>query len=272
MWQNNLPTSHDRITCHQSSVFVFICGGRITCHGVICCAVVVTATTLNKRDTMPRKKATKAKKKTTPKKVQKKATPLEGSNELLTPAQAAKMLDVSSRTLARWAVAFSKSLSETASRRGRKRFFSAYDMQQLQKASDLIQGGLTIEATADSLTIVDPAEVATTAMVLTPEVATQVGRVLDRTENMVNEVNRLRDQNIMQQAEIAELRELVNSLVTHESKPAFERLISKYRKPDTTPTENKFRITGADGFVEVPNYDSPPTVEELPVEDEDNTE
>lgn len=219
---------------------------------------------------MPRKKATKAKKTKAPK----RSVPLEGSSELLTPSQVAGMIGTTPRTLARWAVACTHALSPTASVKGKKRFFSSYDVQQLQQLADLIKiQGLTIEAASTSLTViedVDVEEVQNTALVLSTEAAGQVATVVERTQNMVNELNRLRDVTTIQQAEIAELRELVNSLVSHESKPAFERLVSKYRKPDTTTAENKFRITGTDGLVEVPNYHSSPIVEELP--EEDNTE
>jgi len=217
---------------------------------------------------MPRKKATKAKKTKAPK----RSVPVQGSSELLTPSQVASMIGTTPRTLARWAVACSHALSSTASVKGKKRFFSSYDVQQLQQLADLIKlRGLTIQAAASSLTViedVDEEEVQGSALVLSTEAAGQVATVVERTQNMVNEINRLRDVTALQQAEIAELRELVNSLVSHESKPALERLVSKYRKPDTTTAENKFRITGADGFVEVPNYHSPPIVEELPEEED----
>ena len=218
---------------------------------------------------MPRKQAAK--------KALKRSVPVEGSSELLTPSQVASMIGTTPRTLARWAVACAHALSPTARVIGKKRFFSSYDVQQLQQLADLIKiQGLTIEAAAQSLTViedVDEEEVQNSALVLSTEAAGQVATVVERTQNMVNEINRLRDVTTIQQAEIAELRELVNSLVSHESKPAFERLVSKYRKPDTTPSENVFRITGTDGVVEVPSYHSPPIVEELPPEEdkEDNT-
>jgi DNA-binding transcriptional MerR regulator len=186
---------------------------------------------------------------------------LDVSN-LLTPSQTAEILGVSPRTLARWAIAFEKSLSSTASRRGRKRFFSSYDIQQLQEAVKLIGDGLTIEATAQSLTIVDEKEVATTAMVLTPEVAGQVATVVERTDNMVSEINRLREQTAQQQAIIERLNARLSSLEAHESKSVLERAVSKYKKPDYE--ETGFQITGTDGTVEIQTYRNTPIVEELP--------
>jgi very-short-patch-repair endonuclease len=65
----------------------------------------------------------------------------------------AELLFVSERTVSRWAIAFGGSLSETASRKGRKRFFTPADIAQLQKAQSLLDGGLSIEAAAGMLSL-----------------------------------------------------------------------------------------------------------------------
>jgi len=117
------------------------------------------------------------------------------TGRLLTPAQAAEMCSISTRTLARWALAFSDSLSEAASRKGRKRFFSSADIETLRKADAYIQDGMSIADAAALLPVIDPEEEKTTALMLSPEVALQVGQIIEVTDTLKEEMYRLRDKN-----------------------------------------------------------------------------
>lgn len=115
--------------------------------------------------------------------------------KLLNPRQVAGMLFISTRTLARWAVAFHQALSETASRKGRKRYFTSADIQQLQKAQKLLDEGIGIEETAKLLPVIDPDEAQQTALVLSPEHAYQLGQLVTQSDGLVREVDRLRTDN-----------------------------------------------------------------------------
>ena len=179
--------------------------GRYCCissHGVnyvLCGWVALTATT--KRTASMAKKASKKKAASKSKKVVQQTggfnpiPPQPDTGRLLTPAQAAQMCNISTRTLARWALAFSDSLSEHASREGRKRFFSSADIETLRKAESYIQDGMTIADAAALLPVVDPEEEKTTALMLSPEVALQVGQIIEVTDTLKEEMYRLRDKN-----------------------------------------------------------------------------
>ncbi|MDP6585549.1 MAG: MerR family transcriptional regulator, partial [Anaerolineales bacterium] len=144
---------------------------------------------------MSKKKATerasKASRKTP--KFQPEATRTAG---LITPRQAADILSISTRTLGRWAVAYEKSLSATARRKGRKRFFTGADMNVFQEAAQKMDQGLEIKDISGMLTLVDPnAEAQRSAMVLSTEVALVVGQTKQIAQQMVDEITILRKDN-----------------------------------------------------------------------------
>ena len=222
---------------------------------------------------MPKKKATtKVKKpvKQTPK-FQPEATRTAG---LITPRQAADILSISTRTLGRWAVAYEKSLSATARRKGRKRFFTGADMNVLQEAAQKMEQGLEIKDISTTLTLVDPNEEAQrSAMVLSTEVAMQVGETKQIAQQMVDEITILRKDNehqkeiiTIQQTTIERLNARLASIEAHLDKSVLERAVSKYKKPEIE--ETGFSITGRDSTVEIQTYRNTPIVEELPKEDD----
>ena len=148
---------------------------------------------------------------------------------LITPRQVAEMLFISPRTLARWCIAFEQSLSETASRRGRKRFFTSADIQQLQKAQTMLNEGLTIEATAQQLPVITPEEEQQTALVLAPEHAYQLGQLVTQAEGLVQEVNRLRERGRTLEQEKEDLQyriDRVERTVEWLKRPIWKRIFS----------------------------------------------
>lgn len=122
--------------------------------------------------------------------------PPNETGRLLTPSQVAEICYISTRTLARWALAFNTSLSETASRKGRKRFFTSADVEVIRKAQEYIDDGMSITDAAVVLPIYDPEEEKGTALVLSPEAAYKLGELVTQTETMSNEITRLRDENV----------------------------------------------------------------------------
>jgi len=216
---------------------------------------------------MPKKKAKKTVKKAP------KIQPQEVINTagLIPPRQAAEILSISTRTLGRWAQAYEKSLSSTARRKNNKRFFTGADMNVLQEAAQKMEEGLEIKDISKMLTLVDPnQEAQRSAMVLSTEVAMQVGETKQIAQQMVDEITKLRQQNeqqqeinTIQQTVIERLNARLAALEAHAGKSVLERAVSKYRKPDIE--ETGFRITGVDSVVEVPSYK--PIVDNLPEED-----
>jgi DNA-binding transcriptional MerR regulator len=101
----------------------------------------------------------------------------------LTPKQAANHLGVNPRTLRRWSVAFSKSLSESARKTGRKRGYTSDDISRLEQARDLLAEGKTIKEVAELL---PPAEQSSTAsaLILAPEANIALGQALERTKHL----------------------------------------------------------------------------------------
>ena len=69
----------------------------------------------------------------------------------LTPSQVASLLGVTTRTLRRWSKAFDRSLSETASRKGQKRFYQGSDVEVLRMAQEQLREGKTIAEVAENL-------------------------------------------------------------------------------------------------------------------------
>lgn len=219
-------------------------------------SVVVDNGHNKQKGTMPKKKAaeraSKASRKTP--KFQPEATRTAG---LITPRQAADILSISTRTLGRWAVAYEKSLSATARRKGRKRFFTGADMNIFQEAALKMDQGLEIKDIATTLTLVDPnAEAQRSAMVLSTEVAMQVGETKQIAQQMVQEIHRLRQENeqqketnTIQQTIIERLNARLAAVEAHLDKSVIERAVSKYKKPDIE--ETGFLIIGKEGAVDV---------------------
>lgn len=148
---------------------------------------------------------------------------------LITPRQVAEILFISARTLSRWCIAFEQSLSETASRRGRKRFFSSADVQQLQKAQAMLNEGLTIEDAAKQLPVITPEEAQQTALVLAPEHAYQLGQLVTQAEGLVREVDRLREREAKLEQEKEDLRFRVERLertMEWQKQPLWKRIFS----------------------------------------------
>lgn len=106
----------------------------------------------------------------------------------LMPAQAAAILDVSTRTLRRWSVAFSGSLSEGARRKGRKRSYTSQDMETLQRAGKMIASGLTLAQVSERLPVVD-SEQAPSPLTISPEVSIAIGTALERTSRMAESMS-----------------------------------------------------------------------------------
>ena len=151
---------------------------------------------------------------------------------LITPRQVAEMLFISARTLSRWCIALQQSLSETASRRGRKRFFSSSDIQQLQKAQSMLNDGLTIEDAAKQLPVITPEEEQQTALVLAPEHAYQLGQLVTQAERLVREVDRLREANARLEEQNEDIRYRVERLERQaewRKQPVWKRL---FRSPN----------------------------------------
>lgn len=92
----------------------------------------------------------------------------------LTAKQAAEILEVSPRTLRRWAKAFKDQLSEGA--RGRRRSYNGRDIETLRLARELFEQGLASEQIVKQLPIRGKAE-ETTAVVLSTEQAMIVGEL-----------------------------------------------------------------------------------------------
>jgi len=101
----------------------------------------------------------------------------------LTPSQTAALLDVTTRTLRRWSKAFAGSLSETASRSGKKRFYQGSDVEILRIAQEGLRQGKTSKEVAASLP--EAARGSTeTALTLSPEQNIVLGEVRERTRHL----------------------------------------------------------------------------------------
>jgi|TARA_B100001964_G_C14040431_1_gene512390 DNA-binding transcriptional MerR regulator len=144
------------------------------------------------------------------------------TSRLITPRQAAEILFISTRTLSRWSLAFHQSLSETASRKGRKRFFTSTDIQTLQKAQKLLDEGMGIEGAASSLPVIDPEEEQQTALVLSPEHAYQLGQLVTQADGLVREVDRLRTE----KEELTYRLERLERQAAWQRQPIWKRLFS----------------------------------------------
>ncbi len=107
---------------------------------------------------------------------------------LLSSKQAAGLLEISTRTLRRWSVAFAGSLSEGARRKGRRRAYSSQDVDTFRKAQAMLGQALTIEQVAARLPIIQPGE-PTTALTLSPEANLALGQALERTARVSETVS-----------------------------------------------------------------------------------
>lgn len=117
----------------------------------------------------------------------------------LTPKQAAEMLDVSTRTLRRWSVAFDRSLSSGASRKGKRRTYDGQDIQILKRAASMLADGMTTAQIANVLDV-RMAEEETQAIVLAPEttaviveIARDAATALERLEHLADRVEALEE-------------------------------------------------------------------------------
>ncbi|MCK5600310.1 MerR family transcriptional regulator [Candidatus Pacearchaeota archaeon] len=106
-----------------------------------------------------------------------------------TPCQTVEILKISTRTLRRWSAAFKIALSETASRKGRKRFFDGHDIKTLQIAQEMLNERMTLIEIAPRLTVRTSEE--TTALMLPTEVSMAIGQALERTRNLVEDTKEL---------------------------------------------------------------------------------
>lgn len=100
----------------------------------------------------------------------------------------AELLGISTRTVRRWSIAFSKALSPSARRRGRKRAFDGGDVETFQRASGLLDEGLDLEQVAERLPIVSP-ESRSTALTLSTEASLALGQALERTSRLIDSVD-----------------------------------------------------------------------------------
>ena len=101
----------------------------------------------------------------------------------LTPSQTAALLDVTTRTLRRWSKAFGVSLSETARRSGKKRFYQGSDVEVLRTAQDQLREGKSIAEVAASLPQAASGSTES-ALVLSPEQNIVLGEVRERTRHL----------------------------------------------------------------------------------------
>jgi len=106
---------------------------------------------------------------------------------LLSPRQAAAQLDVSTRTLRRWSLAFESALSPSARRKGQRRAYSSQDIATLRRAQQELAQGRTLAEVAPSLPVLE-ADVPTTALVLSPEANLALGQALERTSRLSDSV------------------------------------------------------------------------------------
>lgn len=110
------------------------------------------------------------------------------SAHLLSPSQAAAQLDISTRTLRRWSVAFAAALSPSAARKDRRRGYSSQDIQTLRRAQQELAQGKTLAEIAPGLPVVDP-EQPSTALTLSPEANLALGQALERTARVSETVS-----------------------------------------------------------------------------------
>ena len=101
----------------------------------------------------------------------------------LTPSQVASLLGVTTRTLRRWSKAFDRSLSETASRKGQKRFYQGSDVEVLRMAQEQLREGKTIAEVAENLPQAATGSTET-ALTLSPEQNIVLGEVRERTRHL----------------------------------------------------------------------------------------
>jgi len=99
----------------------------------------------------------------------------------LTPSQCAELLDISTRTLRRYSSILSNSLSEPASKRGRKRFYSSQDVDTLRRAQKMMRQGMTLSDIAEVLPIQPADDVESTALTLSPETNQVIGGLVEVT-------------------------------------------------------------------------------------------
>ena len=110
----------------------------------------------------------------------------------LSPGQCAQLLGISTRSLRRWCVAFTNSLSAGARRRGRKRSFTGQDVATLRQAGELLDAGLTLAQIAERLPAIS-ADQPVTALTLSTEASMALGQVLERTARLSDNMSEIDD-------------------------------------------------------------------------------
>jgi len=128
------------------------------------------------------------------------------------------MLEISTRTLSRYALAFELSLSEGASRRGKKRSYDGEDITTLRRAMELMQN-MTIAEVAPVLNV-RPSDDEAHPIVLSPEANLALGGVIERAKQIGDE---LHDQG----EELQEQDSRIDRLEKWAALPWWQKLFSK---------------------------------------------
>jgi len=102
----------------------------------------------------------------------------------LTPSQCAEVLGVSTRTLRRYSSALSNSLSEPASKRGKKRFYNSQDVETLRRAQKMMRQGMRLADISEVLPIQPAGDVPDTALIYSPEQNMALGAVIERARTI----------------------------------------------------------------------------------------
>lgn len=102
----------------------------------------------------------------------------------LAPSQTAEVLGVSTRTLRRYSTILSNSLSESSSKRGKKRYYNSQDVETLRRAQRMMRQGMTLKDIAEVLPIQPANDVPDTAMILSSEQAVMVGAAYEAARRL----------------------------------------------------------------------------------------
>lgn len=107
----------------------------------------------------------------------------------LSPAQAAEILGLQTRTLRRWSNIFAVALSPSASVKGKKRFFSGQDISTLRRAMAMRERGMSLADIAAVLPIVPADENEATSLTLSTEQSMILGTVVERARALSDEMD-----------------------------------------------------------------------------------
>jgi len=123
------------------------------------------------------------------------------TGNMLTPKQAAAMVDIPTRSLRRWAKAFESALSEGArQKKGRRRSYDGQDVKMLLKAKELLSKGMSLEQVASGLPVRQVGEepsalvLSTEANLAVLQAVNQSARALERIDHVVDQVGTVADQ------------------------------------------------------------------------------